>query len=184
MHGKYTNFYLISLLEPPPAEWSDWTWWTPCKKSCGGGHQLRYRSCDNPPPAPGAAECSGERNQTLECNVHPCPGMKFCGSYIFTSSMWVKPMAYSPNLHWNTSLYLAPNTIIRILIISKAVFPSFNQHLQETFVWSCRFFLKNFFVLKWTRLPVKFILHNFKALALPKCCIRGFLRSLCFLNID
>jgi hypothetical protein len=87
MHGKYTNFYLISLLEPPPAEWSDWTWWTPCKKSCGGGHQLRYRSCDNPPPAPGAAECSGERNQTLECNVHPCPGMKFCGSYIFTSSM-------------------------------------------------------------------------------------------------
>ncbi|XP_028403035.1 uncharacterized protein LOC114525803 isoform X3 [Dendronephthya gigantea] len=63
----------VECPDPPPAEWSDWTWWTPCTEACGGGHQSRYRLCNNPPPGPGAPECKGDGRQSQDCNIHPCP---------------------------------------------------------------------------------------------------------------
>ncbi|XP_028403037.1 uncharacterized protein LOC114525804 isoform X2 [Dendronephthya gigantea] len=82
--GKYCTGHDIEVMpcneydyikcpEPPPAEWSDWAWWNPCTKACDGGHEIRYRLCNNPPPAPGAAGCKGDGEESYDCNIHPCP---------------------------------------------------------------------------------------------------------------
>jgi hypothetical protein len=68
------NVYFF--LDPPPAQWSDWSWWTGCTESCGGGYQQRFRLCNNPPPVHGWPSCAGVKNETGECNTHFCPSKK------------------------------------------------------------------------------------------------------------
>ena len=42
--------------------------------TCGGGLQRRLRNCDNPPPAFGGDDCSGESEEIRPCNEIPCEG--------------------------------------------------------------------------------------------------------------
>jgi len=46
-----------------------WTDWGTCSQSCGGGTQTR--SCTNPTPANGGADCVGSNTQS--CNTQACP---------------------------------------------------------------------------------------------------------------
>ncbi|XP_015592204.1 semaphorin-5A [Cephus cinctus] len=59
---------------PPPqnGQWSSWGSWNVCSRPCNGGIRLRRRTCDNPPPREGGAECSGCSFQIEECNTHQC----------------------------------------------------------------------------------------------------------------
>lgn len=57
---------------PVNGRWARWNPWSSCPVRCGGGTQLRLRSCTNPPPAFGGANCIGERRQAQPCNVQPC----------------------------------------------------------------------------------------------------------------
>lgn len=55
---------------PPPCTpvnggWSDWS---ACSESCGGGTQTR--TCTNPAPSCGGADCVGSSSQ--DCNTQPC----------------------------------------------------------------------------------------------------------------
>ncbi|XP_078377620.1 SCO-spondin-like [Oculina patagonica] len=59
---------------PVDGQWSSWTVWTPCSKSCGKGEQKRSRTCTNPPPVHGGKQCSGEAQQTQDCNAQSCAG--------------------------------------------------------------------------------------------------------------
>ncbi|KAG5268284.1 hypothetical protein AALO_G00210820 [Alosa alosa] len=52
--------------------WSEWTSWSPCDVSCGGGLMVRNRSCSNPPPKNGGHDCEGMTLQTQTCNTQPC----------------------------------------------------------------------------------------------------------------
>ena len=47
-----------------------WTDWGVCSKTCGTGTQTR--TCTNPTPANGGAECTGASAQ--DCNTQGCPG--------------------------------------------------------------------------------------------------------------
>lgn len=68
---------------PVPVNGS-WTAWSQCSATCGGGKQ--NRTCTDPPPAFGGADCSGPSLQT--CNVHSCePGEGGSGP-----SIWVWPL--------------------------------------------------------------------------------------------
>ena len=48
--------------------WSAWGSWSDCSKTCGvGGRRSRARTCDNPEPQHGGAECEGSRVTTDVC---------------------------------------------------------------------------------------------------------------------
>ncbi|XP_063694445.1 uncharacterized protein LOC134826099 [Bolinopsis microptera] len=47
--------------------------WSECSTSCGGGQQTRERSCNNPAPDNGGADCEGSLTEAQNCNSGPCP---------------------------------------------------------------------------------------------------------------
>ncbi|RUS87810.1 hypothetical protein EGW08_004409 [Elysia chlorotica] len=59
--------------QPCPVDgvYLDWSPWSDCSVSCGGGHQWRNRTCQ--PPEHGGQDCAGPDNVTQDCNTQPCP---------------------------------------------------------------------------------------------------------------
>ena len=55
--------------------WDDWTKWATCSVTCGGGSQNRSRTCTNPVPQYGGADCVGAEGENQDCNTHNCPSM-------------------------------------------------------------------------------------------------------------
>ena len=53
--------------------WSGYGDWSECSATCGGGTQTRTKTCTNPAPANGGADCVGDAEETRECNVEECP---------------------------------------------------------------------------------------------------------------
>ncbi|XP_063688512.1 SCO-spondin-like isoform X2 [Bolinopsis microptera] len=53
--------------------WSEFSEWSECSVACGGGRQSRSRSCSNPAPENGGADCDGGDRQSMDCNADPCP---------------------------------------------------------------------------------------------------------------
>ncbi|XP_063695438.1 SCO-spondin-like [Bolinopsis microptera] len=47
--------------------------WSECSAFCGEGEQSRTRTCTNPAPANGGADCVGEAVQTQPCKLNECP---------------------------------------------------------------------------------------------------------------
>ncbi|VDI03482.1 Hypothetical predicted protein [Mytilus galloprovincialis] len=58
---------------PIAGKWGGWREWSMCSVSCGGGHQQRTRSCDNPAPANNGPDCRGPASQGRQCGKKPCP---------------------------------------------------------------------------------------------------------------
>ena len=44
--------------------------------TCGAGQQERFRTCTNPPPSNGGAQCSGSNKETRPCDNGPCKGRR------------------------------------------------------------------------------------------------------------
>ncbi|XP_060580092.1 tenascin-like, partial [Ruditapes philippinarum] len=53
--------------------WTPWTTWGDCSVTCGGGTQTKSRTCTNPAPQYGGAECSGIGSDSQQCNTQYCP---------------------------------------------------------------------------------------------------------------
>ena len=54
--------------------WTEWSKWSFCSESCGGGITIRERTCDNPAPYNGGDDCPGSNNETNSCNNQICSG--------------------------------------------------------------------------------------------------------------
>ncbi|XP_050410177.1 coadhesin isoform X2 [Patella vulgata] len=49
--------------------WRPWSDFNSCSVTCGNGTQSRSRTCDNPAPVYGGADCHGDGNETRSCNT-------------------------------------------------------------------------------------------------------------------
>lgn len=57
--------------------YTEWTDWTACDKTCGTGVMTRWRACSNPAPQFGGRDCSlfGPDTETKTCQLKDyCPG--------------------------------------------------------------------------------------------------------------
>lgn len=54
--------------------YTEWGEWSVCSKTCGGGQQIRQRSCSNPIPSKEGSNCDdlGPSSDTRLCNSQPC----------------------------------------------------------------------------------------------------------------
>jgi len=72
-HSKCTNsqynpvFHKKEIID---GQWSRWSSWTGCSYTCNGGIRLARRTCDNPKPANGGANCYGSVEKVELCNYH------------------------------------------------------------------------------------------------------------------
>nr|XP_034327535.1 uncharacterized protein LOC105323126 [Crassostrea gigas] len=57
---------------PIDGGFSNWGSWGTCSVTCGGGTQVRTRSCSNPAPQYGGANCAGSPSQNKTCNTNVC----------------------------------------------------------------------------------------------------------------
>ncbi|XP_078322967.1 coadhesin-like [Crassostrea virginica] len=58
---------------PIDGAWATWTSWGTCTVTCGGGTQTRSRTCTNPAPQYGGANCPGSAGSSQACNTQHCP---------------------------------------------------------------------------------------------------------------
>ena len=56
-------------LQPRDGGWTEFGNWSDCSAECGEGNQTRTRTCTNPAPARGGADCEGEGEETRECYI-------------------------------------------------------------------------------------------------------------------
>ena len=63
---------LETLKEPRDGKWAEFGDWSECSAECGGGTQTRTRTCTDPAPVRGGADCVGEGEETRECNTEEC----------------------------------------------------------------------------------------------------------------
>ena len=62
-----------NCLEPVDGGWSVFGDWSGCSAECGGGTQTRSKTCTNPAPVAGGADCQGDAEETSTCNIDACP---------------------------------------------------------------------------------------------------------------
>ena len=58
--------------------WSEWSEYSACSLTCGGGYYSRNRTCIFEDDAPHGSECFGNDTQTDACNGEACPGRFSC----------------------------------------------------------------------------------------------------------
>ncbi|XP_008832791.1 A disintegrin and metalloproteinase with thrombospondin motifs 16 [Nannospalax galili] len=59
--------------KPTHGHWSDWSPWSSCSRTCGGGVSHRDRLCTNPRPSHGGKFCEGSTRTLKLCNNQKCP---------------------------------------------------------------------------------------------------------------
>jgi len=69
MYNVYQQMFSVN------GGWASWSTWGSCTLTCGTGTQDRARSCTNPAPQNGGAQCSGSSSENQNCNTHNCPSM-------------------------------------------------------------------------------------------------------------
>ena len=68
-HHVYSEMFPRSV----DGVFSNWTAWSDCSVSCGGGLANRSRDCDG--PFYGGKNCQGPWEEQKVCNDQPCPGL-------------------------------------------------------------------------------------------------------------
>uniref|UniRef100_A0A3B4XYZ2 SCO-spondin n=1 Tax=Seriola lalandi dorsalis TaxID=1841481 RepID=A0A3B4XYZ2_SERLL len=63
----------VCISTPCDGGWGQWSNWTECTKSCGGGIRSRRRECDSPSPVGEGNYCEGLGTEVVACNTDHCP---------------------------------------------------------------------------------------------------------------
>ena len=69
----YSCFYIPKV----PGGYTEWSDWSGCTATCGGGEMTRTRNCTNPVPEHDGPTCIdqglGPARKTANCNEKSCP---------------------------------------------------------------------------------------------------------------
>ncbi|XP_032709816.1 A disintegrin and metalloproteinase with thrombospondin motifs 18 [Lontra canadensis] len=57
---------------PIHGQWSAWSKWSECSRTCGGGVRYQERHCNDPKPQYGGKFCPGSSRLYQLCNINPC----------------------------------------------------------------------------------------------------------------
>ena len=57
----------------PPGGFEEWTDWTECSRTCGGGRRARTRKC-HITEEENYVDCTGSLTDIEDCQTNPCPG--------------------------------------------------------------------------------------------------------------
>lgn len=80
---------MTAVIRLVDGSWSCWSSWSKCSVTCGGGHYMRTRTCNNPPPAYGGDICLGLHTEEALCNTQPCPGTHLhTQTYLSDKRLW------------------------------------------------------------------------------------------------
>ena len=52
--------------------WTEWSAWGGCSVTCAGGLQYSQRTCTNPAPQHGGADCDGSSSKNQPCSTQLC----------------------------------------------------------------------------------------------------------------
>ena len=65
---------LVFSFSATDGKYTEWSLWGECSVTCGGGVQQRSRTCTNPSPQNGGADCSvqGPAKEEQKCNPETC----------------------------------------------------------------------------------------------------------------
>lgn len=69
----YEKATCSNIVCPVDGVWTDWSLWTTCTKSCGGGEMSRTRHCVFSNVAPRGHDCTGPESQVAACGSSACP---------------------------------------------------------------------------------------------------------------
>ncbi|KAJ0032742.1 hypothetical protein NQD34_002823 [Periophthalmus magnuspinnatus] len=64
----------VTLTVRVDGNWSEWSVWEECSRTCGHGNRTRVRTCSDPPVQHGGRACEGRAVEVMMCSVRPCPG--------------------------------------------------------------------------------------------------------------
>uniref|UniRef100_UPI0037E9B6AB hemicentin-1 n=1 Tax=Semicossyphus pulcher TaxID=241346 RepID=UPI0037E9B6AB len=67
---------------PVDGNWSEWSLWEECSRTCGQGNRTRVRTCSNPSAQHGGRSCEGKAVEVIMCSVRPCPVAGNWGSWL------------------------------------------------------------------------------------------------------
>ena len=116
--GIFFNYYIIVLeykflvsfqhIILVDGNWTEWSTWTECSTSCGGGIMSKNRTCSDPEPQFNGLDCSGNNTEKDSCNENHCPSKSdfFLSLLLIYLSVHSHPL---PNIF--TSLILTMNII-------------------------------------------------------------------------
>ncbi len=94
----------LSCVGAVVAQWSDWTLWSECSRSCGGGRRSRSRRCLSADPQ----QCRGFTKEEKPCNSRSCNlplkrgGLTSCPHYTYKILQTVPSHMY---LEWIYLIY-------------------------------------------------------------------------------
>ncbi|PKU35186.1 disintegrin/metalloproteinase [Limosa lapponica baueri] len=67
--GQCSSLEELNPMAVVHGQWSGWSPFSSCSRSCGGGVVIRQRFCNNPRPAFGGQECQGSSIEVEMCNT-------------------------------------------------------------------------------------------------------------------
>ncbi|XP_026178915.1 hemicentin-1 [Mastacembelus armatus] len=67
---------------PVDGNWSEWSLWEECSRTCGQGNRTRIRTCSKPQAQHGGRQCEGKSVEVIICSVRPCPVAGNWGSWL------------------------------------------------------------------------------------------------------
>ncbi|XP_022795633.1 uncharacterized protein LOC111334203 [Stylophora pistillata] len=93
---------------PVDGGYGNWSNFSSCSRSCGGGESVRSRQCNNPAPKHEGKDCSifGPSRESRACNANLCPDISFVAPVSFPDE------TFTPEL-------LDPKSVIRGALTNK-----------------------------------------------------------------